>query len=184
MGKYHDLLTVSQERNCCRKTVPHKTKDKKFFTDSKHEMRKPQCFSEGQRSLNKHWNSTTGPFMPILLVRACRVCISHVASWAYRTWFARVLLCLLGPGLSSDNKVSVTTRVLFRDHDESKYSTTKFIVPRKFSFSWSEGGCSHHHSDDFSFSLSWLASANQDHSNRHSCSKTGRSLRAPSKPRE
>lgn len=52
MAKYHDLLTVSQEGNRCRKTVPHKTKkDKKFFTDSKHEMRKPQFLSEGQRSL-------------------------------------------------------------------------------------------------------------------------------------
>lgn len=38
-------------------------KDRKFFTDSKHEIRKPQFLSEGQRSLEMHLNSIINTFI-------------------------------------------------------------------------------------------------------------------------
>lgn len=38
-------------------------KDKKFLTDPKHERRKPQFLSEGQRSLEMHLGSTISMFI-------------------------------------------------------------------------------------------------------------------------
>lgn len=61
MARYHDPPTVSQEANCCSKTVLHK--EKKLFTDSKREMRKFHFLSEGQRSVKTHLNSTICTFI-------------------------------------------------------------------------------------------------------------------------
>lgn len=55
---------------------------------------------------------------PGMLVRACLVCLSHIASWAYGTWFARLPLCLT-------QECSLEVTVNQRSHRYKIHSRTK-----------------------------------------------------------